>query len=352
LRLPKRHTPARWWSGVSPFRRMNGGACKFCIVAGTVNYRVTLGPNVVTTSLRVVATILRAVGTILRAGLTTLHALLQPRPTTAVPGSTAAEAPELLSDVPPELLSIILSQLETLDLAALAATCSSLWCDAPTPVETELRQRATARGIRVASSLPEEAVAWMPYLLKRLRVAQRQQAPLAAAGEGHSIFVDTEGRLHLTCRHEDIQTGKVGEPFLGYDCGSVLTRANREASSDIVMSVPPTLVPSMQDKCIVSVASGGNHCLMLSAVGEVYSSGGNTHGALGHADGNTGAGLRRVETLEASAEGNRRLKVLVQPATRFVHCAPPRYHKLREDLRRGRDVSCDPSLRGVCVVRQ
>ena len=55
----------------------------------------------------------------------------------------------------------------------------------------------------------------------------------------------------------------------------------------------------------------------------------------------------RRPLLYTVAEGNRRLKALVQPATRFVHCAPPRYHKLPEDLKRGRDVSCDPSLRGV-----
>ena len=76
---------------------------------------------------------------------------------------------------------------------------------------------------------------------------------------------------------------------MGYDWGS-------DAGATTVF-VPPTLVPSMQDTCIVSVATGALHCLALSAESEVYSWGADAHGALGHADGSTGAGLRRIETL-------------------------------------------------------
>jgi len=207
-----------------------------------------------------------------------------------------APPPEFLMDVPPELLSIILSQLGIRDLACLAATCRLLWCDAPTPsplptpglVETELRRRAEARGLHVGSSLPAWALSWVPYLLKcDFYDALRRQAPLEA-GHRHSIFVDMGGRLHLACLRDEIKAGGVGEPLTGHDWGS---------DAGASMPVPPTLVPSMQDKRIVSVVSGYCHCLALSAEGEVYSWGDGTHGVLGHADWSTSAGPRRIETL-------------------------------------------------------
>jgi len=118
--------------------------------------------------------------------------------------------------------------------------------------------------------------------------ALRRQAPFAA-GHLHSLFVGRAGRLHLACRRDEIKAGGVGEPLLGHDWGS--------AAGASTASVPLTLVPSMQDKRIVSVASGRSHCLALSAEGEVYSWGDRTHGALGHADESASAGPRRVETL-------------------------------------------------------
>ena len=45
---------------------------------------------------------------------------------------------------------------------------------------------------------------------------------------------------------------------------------------------PPTPVPSMQDRRIVSVATSDSHCLALTAEGEVYSWGEGYYGALGH----------------------------------------------------------------------
>jgi len=99
--------------------------------------------------------------------------------------------------------------------------------------------------------------------------------------------VDRKGRLHLACLRDEINTGGVGEPLLGHDWGS-----NAGAST---VSVPPTPVPSMHDTRIVSVASGDNHCLALSAAGEVYSWGNGFYGVLGYADGS--AGPRRIDTL-------------------------------------------------------
>jgi len=89
-----------------------------------------------------------------------------------------AQAASTLLQLPAELLSVILFQLDTRDLARLAATCLSLCRDAPTPppppraigpVETELRLRAGARGLDVGSSLPEGATSWVACLLKRDR---------------------------------------------------------------------------------------------------------------------------------------------------------------------------------------
>ena len=226
-----------------------------------------------------------------------LRALFQrPASTSADVAGLAAQPPELLTVVPTGLLSIILSQLDIRALACLAATCRLLLCDASTPplalptprlVETELRRRAEARGLHVGLSLPEGALSWVPYLLKRFYALGRE-APLAV-GRQHSIFVDREGRLHLACPRAAIKAGGVGEPLLGHDWGS-----DASASTG---SVPPTLVPSMQATRIVSVASGDIHCLALSAVGEVYSWGDGTDGALGHADGSASAGPRRIETV-------------------------------------------------------
>jgi len=231
-----------------------------------------------------------------------LRALFQrPASTSAAVAGLAAQPPEpeLLKVVPTELLSIILSQLDIRDLACLAATCRLLWCDAPTPspvlrtpglVETELRRRAETRSLHIGSSLPEGALSWVPYLLKRdFHDALRREAPLAV-GYSHSLFVDKEGRLHLACPRDAIKAEGVGEPLLGHDWGS-------DAGASTV-SVPPTLVPAMHDTRTVSVASGGGQCLALSAVGEVYSWGDGTDGELGHADRGAMAGPRRIETLE------------------------------------------------------
>jgi len=230
-----------------------------------------------------------------------LRALFQrPASTSAVVAGLAAQPPEpeLLTVVPPELLSIILSQLDIRALACLAATCRLLWCDASTPplalptpglVETELRRRAEARSLHIGSSLPEGTLSWVTYLLKRgFYDALRREAPLAVE-TNHSLFVDKEGRLHLACPQDEIKAGGVGESLLGHGWGS-------DAGASTI-SVLPTLVASMHDTRIVSVASSYCHCLALSAEGEVYSWGRGTHGALGHADGSASAGLSRIETL-------------------------------------------------------
>jgi len=196
------------------------------------------------------------------------------------------QAATMLQLLPREVLLTILGQLEDRrDLAHLAATCCLLWCDAPAapvrlvgPVEAELRRRAEARSLDINYFLPEGAASWVPYLLKReFRDARRRLAPLAA-GMLYSVFVDTNGRL-LTC-------GQAG----GH--GGALGHTGVDAIG------PPTLVPSMLDRRIVSVASNISHCLALSAEGEVFSWGAGDQGALGHGDENHRAVPSRIESLQ------------------------------------------------------
>jgi len=212
-----------------------------------------------------------------------------------LPPASSAQAASPLLQLPGELLSVILCNLDIRDLARLAATCRSLCRDAPTPpvpprqigpVEAELRRRAEARGLAVGSSLPEGAPSWVPYLLKSARRdAQRRQAPLAVGTAVHSVFVDTEGRL-LTCGRECD-----GELVLGHAVGP-------GTNPDVLREIDyPTPVPSMQDRRIISVASGPWHCLALSAQGEVYSWGYNDDGQLGHADLHSRAVPSRIESL-------------------------------------------------------
>jgi len=199
-----------------------------------------------------------------------------------LPPASSAQAGSPLLQLPAKLLAVILSNLDTRDLARLAATCRSLCRDAPIPpppprqigpVETELRRRAEARGLDVSSSQPEGASSWVTCLLKRdRRDAQMGESPLAV-GHGHSMFVDKGGRL-LTC---------------GCDMASRLPRLGHAVDPDADPNMhreigPPTPVPSMQNRRIVSVATSFCHSLALSAEGEVYSWSSGRFGALGHGD--------------------------------------------------------------------
>ena len=218
------------------------------------------------------------------------------------PPASSTQAASLLLQLPAELLCDVLSRLITRDLARLAATCRSLCRDAPTPappprtfgpVETELRRRAEARGHDIGSSLPEGATSWVACLLKRDRRDARMRQASLAVGYEHSIFVDTAGRLH-TCG----RTTAGRAPLLGH---AVDSAADPDCTREIG---PPTLVPSMLDRRIVSVASSDWHSLALSAEGEVYSWGIGTFGSLGHGD-----------------EGARLVPTRIESLSRIVHIA-------------------------------
>jgi len=227
-----------------------------------------------------------------------LRDVFMPPPAAASSAVAQPHLLRLLQLLPTELLSVVFSHLGPHDLARLAATCRPLWRDAPAPppqpmpllrpmglVETELRRRATARGLRIGTSLPEGALSWVKYLLKRvLRDALRREAPLAA-GSQVSLFVVAEGSL-LTCGSEN--TGEAGKLLLGH-------AIDPNAGNPRYIG-PPTLVPSMQGRRIVSVAITKWHCLALSREGEVYSWGEGDCGSLGHADGGERAMPSRIDS--------------------------------------------------------
>ena len=226
-----------------------------------------------------------------------LRDIFLPSPAAAASAVPQPHLLQWLQFLPTEILSVVLSNLDMHDLACLAATCRSLWRDAPTPpprpmpllrpmgpVETELRRRVTARGLRIGSSLPKGTLSWVPYLLRRVLRDVLRQTPFAVRNDV-SLFLDAEGRL-LTCGTE-----RLGQLTLGH---AVVPDADPDVPRFIG---PPTLVPSMQGRRIVSVAASEWHCLALSREGEVYSWGDGRNGSLGHADGGARAVPSRIESL-------------------------------------------------------
>ena len=127
----------------------------------------------------------------------------------------------------------------------------------------------------------------MPYLLKGdRRDAVRRQAPLAV-GQDHSFFIDKERCLHTCGIDED-----GGYPhLLGH-------AVDPDTDPNVPREIgPPTLVPSMQERRIVCVASSAYHCLALSAEGEVFSWGNGDDGGLGHGDDISRNVPSRIESL-------------------------------------------------------
>jgi len=133
----------------------------------------------------------------------------------------------------------------------------------------------------------------------------RREAPVAV-GYGFSLFIDAERRL-LTCGTEN--SGE-GELVLGHDWGG-----NIYSYSGMPRVIsPPTLVLSMQDRRIVSVAASDCHCLALSSEGEVYSWGDGDFGSLGHGDEGGMAVPSRIELrsrIESIAAGPLRMSAAV-----------------------------------------
>ena len=172
------------------------------------------------------------------------RAIFLPRPVSAYAALLLKAESPLLQLLPPELLSNILAHIDTPNIACLAATCRSLWLDAPTApppppreiglVEAELRRRTEARRLHTATFLPDWSLSWVSFLLRGDRRDAVRQQTLVAVGSLQSLFVDTEGRLH-SC---------------GDGCDDVPLLLGHAEDSDADPTVPrefgpPTPVPSM-----------------------------------------------------------------------------------------------------------
>ena len=127
----------------------------------------------------------------------------------------------------------------------------------------------------------------------------------------------------LTCGRDGVDT-----PLLGH-------AEDPDADPDVPRDIdPPTLVPSMQARRIVSVATSNDHCLALSAEGEIYSWGSGYFGALGHGDGGARAVPRRIETLshiECIATGPNWTSAAVDEKSHLFTWGTARFYEEEDD---------------------
>jgi hypothetical protein len=177
-----------------------------------------------------------------------------------------------LLDLPLEELVCVCQQLDVRDLVRVAAACKRLrhgdgspeTAELPTksPVVTALLQFAFPGGELVPSTRPTGfSGSWIAYLARCARQRRCREAPLIAAGQNHSVFVDAAGRLLA--------------------CGSGAAVGHGDADS---IYSSPTLVAAMASVQVRSVAAGSDHSLALGWDGRVYSWGENWYGQLGHGD--------------------------------------------------------------------
>jgi alpha-tubulin suppressor-like RCC1 family protein len=197
-----------------------------------------------------------------------------------------------LLDLPLEVLTCICRHLDLYALVRVAETCKRLrhgdggpetaddlapackrlrlgdgglgTVELPTesPVVTALRVLASPGGVGNPSTHPiGSSESWVAYLARCAQQRRCREAPLIAAGENHSVFVDAAGRL-LAC-------GK-GAAAVHGDKDGVIPH--------------PTLLAAMDGVRVRSVAAGDRHSLGLCWDGRVYSWGHNSHGQLGHGD--------------------------------------------------------------------
>ena len=190
------------------------------------------------------------------------------------PKRAATAAPKLkLDELPSELLSRMVAALASAEDVARVDCVSRAFHGEPPPpprsvVEEGLRQRAEALGLRVPRAEELEAgEVIVQALLWGERRERLAHLPTIAAGCYHSAFVSAEGRL-LTCGMDEDEDGDPAG--LGH-------------GEQQVVAVP-TVVPGLAAVRVSSVAADGNHTLVLSEAGAVYSFGWGDAGRLGHGD--------------------------------------------------------------------
>jgi hypothetical protein len=145
-----------------------------------------------------------------------------------------------------------------------------------TPVVTALRDRAFPGGELAPSTRPSGCTeSWVEYLTFFARQRRGWKAPLIAAGNDVSLFVDAAGRL--------------------LSCGMGATVGQNDEDSIYPDPTPVNAMAGIRVRC---VAAAVNHSLALGWNGRVYSWGENTDGQLGHGDRLTRPAPAQVEGLE------------------------------------------------------
>jgi E3 ubiquitin-protein ligase HERC2 len=192
-----------------------------------------------------------------------------------------------LPELPFELLTHVCQHLGLKDLVRFAATCKlfhhsggleTLELPTKSPVVTVLRTLALRRPELVASVRPEGCCeSWVACLARCARQCCCRENPPVAAGFGHSLFIDSAGRL--------------------LECGYVLGNDGDALVSHFL----PTPMAAMAEIRVRNVAADVQSSFALGWNGRVYSWGCNDCGRLGHGD----TLARTAPTLVEQLEGVR-----------------------------------------------
>jgi hypothetical protein len=166
-----------------------------------------------------------------------------------------------LLDFPVVLLTDVCQQLDLRDLVRLGQTCKRFRggnCGLETaellansPVVTALHEHAFPGGGLLPRTRPMDcSESWVAVLTRCARQRRCREAPLIAAGDSHSLYVDAAGRL--LAGGEGVAVGHGDE-------------------DETILYPDPTPVAAMAAIWVRSVAAGDTHSLALTWDGRVYS---------------------------------------------------------------------------------
>jgi alpha-tubulin suppressor-like RCC1 family protein len=209
-----------------------------------------------------------------------------------------------LLDLPTDVLVVVLTLLDARSLARLACSCTSLYFAPTGPVVSALLNRALVRGRCCNCPLPVDASSRAVHLA--WTESKYDDARRIAAGGLMCSFVVAGGRLMSCGRETKLSPGLLGRAHggdsrvatglvdvsslhgvfinsvtseFGHGCavagsGIVYTWGNRHLGRLGEGGCSPSLEPSVVDALlgvrIVSVSTGGNHCLAVAVTGEVF----------------------------------------------------------------------------------